>query len=132
MWLIFHMYCNKWSSKISWNCETEQFIPWLYSPSQSSPVYIISKYHCRQCQRKHHTSLHSGEPSTTSSNINMQITIQNSPQVSAHILPESTHKPQIFATCLLKASFATISTENINTSANIIFDEGGQWSFKTT
>ena len=56
----------------------------------------------------------------------MQTTTQDSPQVSAHIVLESTHKPQTFATCLLKIAIATISTENINTSVNIIFDEGAQ------
>ena len=70
MWLIFHMYCNNWSSKISWHCETEQFMPWLFSPSQSIPVYTISKYHCRQCQHKHHipvyTVVNLPQPVTTS------------------------------------------------------------------
>ena len=56
----------------------------------------------------------------------MQTTTQDSPQVSAHIVPESTHKLQTFATCLLRTAFATISTENINTSANIKFHEGAQ------
>ena len=56
----------------------------------------------------------------------MQTTTQGSPQVSAYTLPESTHKLQTFAICLLKTAIATISTENINTSVNIIFDEGAQ------
>ena len=93
-----------------------------------------SKYHCRRCQRKHHTSLCSGEPPKNSSSNNKHTTpedIQDSSQVSTNIVPASTHKPQTLTTCLLKTAIATVSAGNIKTSANILFNEGAQWSFIT-
>ena len=93
-----------------------------------------SKYHCRRYQRKHHTSLCSGEPPKNSSSNNKQTTpedIQDSSQVSTNIVPASTHKPQALITCLLKTAIATVTAGNIKTSANILFDEGAQRSFIT-
>ena len=93
-----------------------------------------SKYCCRRCQCKHHTSLCNEEPPKNSSSNNKQTTpedIKDSSQVSANIVPASTHKPQTLTTCLLKTAIATVSAGNIKTSANILFDEGAQWSFIT-
>ena len=93
-----------------------------------------SKYRCRRCQCKHHTSLCSGEPPKNSSSNNKQTTpgdIQDSSQVSTNIVPASTHKPQTLTTCLLKTAIATVTAGNIKTSANILFDEGAQRSFIT-
>lgn len=98
-------------------------------------AHCTSKYRCRRCQRKHQTSLCSGEPPKNSSSNSKQTTsedTQDSSQVSANIVPASTHKPQTFTTCLLKMAIATVSAENIRTSANILFDEGAQRSFITT
>ena len=93
-----------------------------------------SKYRCRRCQCKHYTSLCSGEPPKNSSSNNKQTTpedIQDSSQVSANVVPASTHKPQTLTTCLLKTAIATDSAGNAKTSANILFDEGAQRSFIT-
>ena len=56
---------------------------------------------------------------------------QGSSQVSANIVPASTHKPQTFTTYLLKTATARVSTGNVKTSVNILFDEGAQRSFIT-
>ena len=93
-----------------------------------------TKYCCRQCQRKHHTSLCRGEPPRNNSSNNKQTTSENtqgSSLISANIVPASTHKPQIFTTCLLKTATATVSAKNIKIPENILFNEGAQRSFIT-
>ena len=93
-----------------------------------------SRFRCKKCRRKDHTSLCSGESPKNSSSNNKQTTpeyIQDPSQVSANNAPASTHKPQAFTTCSLKTAIATVSAGNIKTSTNILFDEEAQRSFIT-
>lgn len=105
-----------------------------------------SKKRCRQCKRKHHTSIctnntdipsnHSNPPSNHSSPpSNNSNPPQNTPNVSAVTTSTTTTLQSIHLTkeptCLLKTAVATVANKNTHVDANILFDEGSQRSFAT-
>ena len=97
-----------------------------------------SKFRCRNCGRKHHTSLCTGTPpaaaagpqnkseteqkkeiDTKGENTKTVLTSFTSSQPTSH-LPKS---------CLLKTAIAPIIYKQISIESNILFDEGSQRSF---
>ena len=98
-----------------------------------------SRNRCRQHQRKHHTSLCSGDPpnnnnssETPKINTTDRSLREDSTPVGKHIVPALNRDSQTFTTYLLKTTVASVIAGNIKTSANILFDEGAQRSFITT
>ena len=99
-----------------------------------------SKYRCRKCGRKHHTSICSGSsPDNATHPAQLRTpaaqTMSNTNTAnSATSLTTLTHPPSHNVlvkdkTCLLKTAIATITFSNIEAEANILFDEGSQRSF---
>ena len=89
-----------------------------------------SKYSCKNCHRRHHTSLcaESGQNNTESEkqeNVNVG-TIQNNAKESDHILHS-----QGPTNVLLKTAINPVSSGQHTLDANILFDEGAQRSFLT-
>ena len=101
-----------------------------------------SKFRCRKCQRKHHTSLCGDDPpdppKNSSSNeapktkTTANTSARDPTPAGTHIVPVSNHDSQTLTTCLLKTAVAPVVAGNIKTTANILFDEGAQHSFITT
>ena len=112
-----------------------------------------SRHRCHHCQHKHHTSLcASGQDSGTPSDQSVYPTMP-SPQSSTltSALPQNNSVIQpVVATstnpsnttnmsmtipapqnnvCLLKTAVATVRNGDHQTKANLLFDEGSQWSF---
>ena len=86
-----------------------------------------SKFRCKKCKKKHHTTLCNSEPPSTEPTRDKE-TDNNSPSPSADITSPCTTS-QTVTTCLLKTAVAPIIAGNIKTKANILFDEGAQCSF---
>ena len=90
-----------------------------------------SRYRCRKCNRKHHTSIcnptgDSGESKDTSQG---SATENNTTTLST--LTPSNREPPRNHVCLLKTAIATVTTTDSEAEANILFDEGSQRSFLT-
>ena len=99
-----------------------------------------SRYRCRKCHRKHHTSLcveaspkkqETSEPNpvttetilaTTEASLST-IVSQSTTTASFHLAGNTT--------CLLKTAVANISSRGTHVQSNILFDEGSQHSFLT-
>ena len=90
-----------------------------------------SKFRCRKCKRKHHTSLCSSDPPTEPAAPENKSDSSNTPATTTGQFlscPEAPQNP----TCLLKTAVAPIVAGNMKTHANILFDEGAQRSFIST
>ena len=96
-----------------------------------------SKFKCKICKHKHHTTLCTGSSSqTTTGSRNSPSnakTNENSSQTMGLITPSVSEliSPSQASSCLLKTAVATVSTPNVTMEGNIIFDEGAQRSFIT-
>ena len=104
-----------------------------------------SKNHCRNCRRKHHTSLCTGTDSQMSSNQPPMTTVvspptsestSQSPEVhntAVTTVSSTSQQPIIHSNnrnlCLQKTAVANVSTSNRQTEVNILFDKGSQRSF---
>ena len=82
---------------------------------------------CRQCKRKHHTSICDSQ-SPTSDPSSVPNTELARPQLNTAIL-HSTNQTQ--NNLLLKTTIAEVTSQRLTTNANILFDEGAQRSFIT-
>ena len=114
-----------------------------------------SKYQCRKCQRKHHTSLcgeislkkqETSEPQTAPS---VTTTADTTAIASGPATTSATNDTSVttiisraitataafhlagHTTCLLKTAVANISFRDTHVQSNILFDEGSQRSFLT-
>ena len=99
-----------------------------------------SKFTCRECRKRHHTSLcHAFVVSDVQSppinnppqpvNTVQASTQQPSPETSLTTMtPLSAHYTSV---CLLKTAIATVSSDTVTAAGNILFDEGAQRSFVT-
>ena len=91
-----------------------------------------SKFHCRHCKRKHHTSLCNGE---SRADIQTQVappTVavpQQGPATATPVTSYFTPVSNRSSVCLLKTALATVVSGSTRISANILFDEGAQRSF---
>ena len=92
-----------------------------------------SKYRCRKCNRKHHTSIctpaadpveDKDAPQGGTSGNNTTTLFTLTPSNSNCESPKG-------QACLLKTAIATITTTDSEAEANILFDEGSQRSFLT-
>ena len=103
-----------------------------------------SKFRCRQCNRRHHTSLCTETTPTTSSEtttatitgstISTATTNSNTtPTVTSNTtsLTTLTSDTPSHQSCLLKIAVATVTSGHIEAKANILFDEGSQRTFLT-
>ena len=101
-----------------------------------------SKYRCRKCGRKHHTSICGGastdnatppaQPPTPASQTMRNTNATNPATSLAALTYPPLHNVHVKGkTCLLKTAVATITFSNVETKANILFDEGSQRSFIT-
>ena len=90
-----------------------------------------SKYCCRKCARKHHTSVcnAAGDPGESKDASQGSNTKNNTTTLST--LTPSSCEPSKSRVCLLKTAIATITTADSEAEANILFDEGSQRSFLT-
>jgi transposase InsO family protein len=88
-----------------------------------------SKFRCRHCQRKHHSSI-CEKSSTSGLNPNAaSFVISTSGQTGTAILHSTTHQK---SNVLLKTAIAQVSSQDFSmATANILFDEGAQRSFVT-
>ena len=98
-----------------------------------------SRFRCKKCKKKHHTTLCNGEtqpsrPSTQDQTADTKPPTPNSStDVTGLLTPISPCKaPQTLSTCLLNTAVAPVIAGNIKTMANILFDEGAQRSFIST
>ena len=88
-----------------------------------------SKFRCRKCKKKHHTSLCNSE-SSPEIVAEKKSTPDNTPTTTAGLLtPTSCCETPQSMTCLLKTAVAPVIAGNVKTQANILFDEGAQRSF---
>lgn len=79
-----------------------------------------SKYRCRKCNRKHHTSICNNQPDGEGEKKNSE------GATNATILTTTVSHDNV---CLLKTAIATVVNKGIQTEANFLFDEGLQRSF---
>ncbi|XP_065911263.1 uncharacterized protein [Dysidea avara] len=88
-----------------------------------------SKFRCRKCKKKHHTSLCNSEVKTKPDASNSdRMTSDATPTTTAGLLTPTSQAPEN-VNCLLKTAVAPIIAGNIKAQANILFDEGAQRSF---
>ena len=80
-----------------------------------------SRFKCRNCSRRHHTSLCTGK--TTTDRQSAKTEVNSSVIHSAHTIPTGP--------VLLKTATSIVKSSTSSTSANILFDEGAQSSFIT-
>ncbi|XP_074649059.1 uncharacterized protein LOC141904373 [Tubulanus polymorphus] len=83
-----------------------------------------SKLRCRNCQRKHHSSLCDPQRNHMATEPLQTNTDSTTHQVEVKITPTG-------GAVLLKTAFARISSESTSINATILFDEGAQRSFIT-
>ena len=112
-----------------------------------------SRNRCRKCNRKHHTSLcNTNTSNTPPSNSNPPPSTSNPPPSTeikstttavtttlastdsqATLAPTDSQTSVLFnpssSICLLKTAVATVSSDKLSATANILFDEGAQRSF---
>ena len=92
-----------------------------------------SKFCCRKCQSKHHTSLCNGGTATSNSTSSQAINVTRTTkgdltQTGAYVIPATNHFTQT-SICLLKTVIAPVHSETVLSTANILFNEGAQRSF---
>ena len=100
-------------------------------------IQCTSKYRCRKCKRKHHTSLCTGpaQPTTPSETPDPSKKDTNESNKTVVTLTPATQKcsvnqpPKQAGACLLKTAIATVSSTDTSLEGNILFDEGAQRSF---
>ncbi|XP_077861471.1 uncharacterized protein LOC144341701, partial [Saccoglossus kowalevskii] len=83
-----------------------------------------SKFSCRICSRKHHTSI-CGSPATSHFKASERA-VKSTKEDVTHVKLTPTSGP-----VLLKTTKATVSTSNASATANILLDEGAQRTFIT-
>ena len=90
-----------------------------------------SKFRCRKCKKKRHTSLCNSETTNTSEGMSNEQKTEVTTLTSGLLTPASHCKTSEnnTTTCLLKTAIAPIIAGGIRTQANILFDEGAQCSF---
>ena len=89
-----------------------------------------SKFRCRKCKKKHHTSLCNSEPTKSEEPKTEKQTDSTTPTTTAGLLtPASSCKAPKNTACLLKTAVAPVIADGVKTHANILFDEGAQRSF---
>ena len=100
-----------------------------------------SRFRCKKCKRKHHTSLcdaetpkpnESGKTPKSNERENNDQKVKDHPASVVHttLTPASHHSsPHNYTVCLLKTAVAPITAGKIRRQANILFDEGAQRSF---
>ena len=92
-----------------------------------------SRFRCKKCKKKHHTTLCNSKPPSTESlpdNVTDSKLQTSSADVAGLLTPISPCvTPKSVTTCLLKTAVAPIIAGHTKTSANILFDEGAQRSF---
>ena len=102
-----------------------------------------SRFRCRHCKRKHHTSLCNGgqdhtttvpmsnpqstQPTTTQ--LQPAMSVPSATPVSSFVIPASHNTPKVSPICLLKTAVAPVVNGHMRMNANILFDEGAQRSF---
>ena len=82
-----------------------------------------SKYRCRKCNHRHHTSICNNPLEAESEKKNSETT--NSTTKLTTTTPSASHDN----VCLLKTAVATVINKGAQTEANILFHEGSQRSF---
>ena len=89
-----------------------------------------SRFRCRKCKKKHHTSLCNSKP-TESEGLKPEGTSDSAtPTTTAGLVtPASCCTASKNTACLLKTAVAPVIANGIKTHANILFDEGAQRSF---
>ncbi|XP_065894502.1 uncharacterized protein [Dysidea avara] len=99
-----------------------------------------SRYRCRKCHRKHHTSLcveaSPKKQETSEPNPVITETILATTEASLSTIVSQSTTTALFhlagnTTCLLKTAVANISSRGTYVQSNILFDEGSQRSFLT-
>ena len=92
-----------------------------------------SKFQCRNCQHKHHTSLCTGSGSQSTQPSNTKNNPEGSSQTTGLFIPSFSKSgpPSQTNSCLLETAVAMVSTSNVTMEGNLIFDEGAQRSFIT-
>ena len=111
---------------------------------QHKSSQCTSRYRCRKCQRKHHTSIcpgpknsdspgntqRSDTPPRPSNNPSIPPNIPPSTSTALHLTTVSTSTSALHLTgnntCLLKTAIASVSANSYCDEANILFDEGSQ------
>ncbi|XP_065889733.1 uncharacterized protein [Dysidea avara] len=92
-----------------------------------------SRFRCKKCKKKHHTTLCNNKPPSTESlpdNVTDSKPQTSSADVAGLLTPISPCvTPKSVTTCFLKTAVAPIIAGHTKTSANILFDEGAQRSF---
>ena len=78
-----------------------------------------SKFKCRNCKHKHHTSLCTGSGSQTTPPNNTKNIPEGSSQATGLFTPLVS--PSQTRSCLLKTAVAMVSTPNVTMEGNIIF-----------
>ena len=108
-------------------------------PSKTQAAQCHSKFTCRECKKRHHTSLcHAFVVSDVQSppinnppqpiNTVPTSTQQTSPALLTTMTPLSAHYTSV---CLLKTAIAAVSSDTVTAEGNILFDEGVQQFFVT-
>ena len=91
-----------------------------------------SKFRCRNCGRKHHTSLCTGIPPAAAAGPQNKEESDKRGENSKTVLTllTSTKPPShLSKSCLLKTAIAPVIYKQISIEGNILFDEGSQRSF---
>ena len=90
-----------------------------------------SKFRCRKCKQKHHTSLCSSDSPTKGTTPEKKNASDDTPTTTTggFLTPASCSEAPQTPTCLLKTAVAPIVAGNTRSQANILFDEGAQQSF---
>ena len=90
-----------------------------------------SKFRCRKCKKKHHTSLCSSDSPTQGTTPEKKNASDDTPTTTTggFLTPASCSAAPQNPTCLLKTAVAPIVAGNTRSQANILFDEGAQRSF---
>ena len=90
-----------------------------------------SKFRCRKCKKKHHTSLCSSDSPTKGTTLEKKNVSDDTPTTTTggFLTPASCSEAPQTPTCLLKTAVAPIVAGNTRSQAKILFDEGAQRSF---
>ncbi len=95
-----------------------------------------SKYRCKTCTRKHHTSLCNPQKPPNNDTREQTPETPNGQPIHATLTPATptsilNNQRTGLTACLLKTAISTVSLANQRVVANILFDEGAQCSFIT-
>ena len=103
-------------------------------PASHKVSQCASKFRCRNCKRKHHTSLCDGNQRADTQN---PLVTNPNPPVTVQLPPSTRPLPTVSlltpthnsSTCLLKTAIAPVINNGIKINAKILFDEGAQRFF---